>query len=244
MPPMRAAIRRALASPPPRGAVIVVVAGVVLTIAATVLSQSPGGTAGAEVVYQTQTKFPESPIVRLGKGGNSKIVGTYVARTAPNKQGERLFRVEASLRARTGGASKVSGVSCQLRFPPGVALADSGGQRAAFPPPLTSPAAGKIDHTGTVSFATAGTSQVSVELRNSFIRFVRGGNPSVQWPSIAPDQQSWLWHYARPVKRSRDNFAAILVAKGGEAVPITCNPQATGGATMLRPTVSTSVKLP
>src|SRR5206468_2911992 len=54
---MRDAMRRALASPPPRGAVAVVVVGLLVTIAAVLLSRRPGES-GSEVEYQAQTKFP------------------------------------------------------------------------------------------------------------------------------------------------------------------------------------------
>ena len=66
---MRAAIRRALDSPPPRGAVVVVALGLLVTVAAILLSRDPGGV-GEDVRFRAENELPDSPTVSLGSGGN------------------------------------------------------------------------------------------------------------------------------------------------------------------------------
>jgi hypothetical protein len=240
---MRAAIRRALASPPPRGAVAVVVAGMLVTVAAVLLSRNPGQ-AGADVRYQTQTKFPESPTVAFGPGGNTQIVDGMISATAPNEVGDRLFTIETSLRTKAPAGAKIGSVRCQLRLPRGVHMGQSEGRRAAFPRPLANTADDAIKEGVPVDFTNGSEEQAGVALRNVFFKYVVGGDPSVEWPNLSEAQHTWLWRYAKPVTRTRDNFAAILVAHGGETVPLACTPEAKAGTVAQHATARTSVKLP
>jgi hypothetical protein len=238
---MRDAIRRALASPPPRGAIAVVVAGLLVTVAAVLLSRNPGQS-GTEVEYQAQSRFPESRTVVLGHGGNAKIVDGLLSNTAPNEEGDRLFTIEVSLRARAGAGAKIDSVRCQVRLPTGVHFGQSQGRRAAFPRPLADTADDAIKEGVPVDFPNGEVQQAGVALRNTFFKYVIGGNPSLEWPNLAQGQHVWLWRYSTPVKRTRDNFAMVLVAHGGETVPLACTPEARGIATE-RATPRTSVKL-
>lgn len=240
---MRAAIRRALASPPPRGAVAVVAVGLLVTVAAVLLSRNPGQ-AGADVPYQTQTKFPESPTVAFGPGGNTQIVDGMISATAPNEVGDRLFTIETSLRAKAPAGAKIDSVRCQLRLPKGVHMGQSEGRRAAFPRPLANTADDAIKDGVSVDFTNGSEEQAGITLRNAFFKYVVGGDPSVEWPNLNEGQQTWLWRYTKPVTRTRDNFAAILVAHGGETVPLACTPEAKAGAAAQHATARTSVKLP
>ena len=239
---MRAAIRRALATPPPRGAVAVVVVGLLVTVAAVLLSRNPGQ-AGADVPYQTQTKFPESPTVAFGPGGNTQIVDGMISATAPNEVSDRLFTIETSLRAKAPAGAKIDSVRCQLRLPKGVHMGQSEGRRAAFPRPLANTADDAIKDGVPVDFLNGGTEPAGVTLRNVFFKYVRGGNPSVGWPHQTAGQHVWLWKYPTPVARTRVNFAAILIARGGETVPLECNPEAKSVTTTQRATVRTAIKL-
>ncbi|MEK6251178.1 MAG: hypothetical protein AABM43_04405 [Actinomycetota bacterium] len=240
---MRAAIRRALASPPPRGAVAVVVVGLLVTVAAVLLSRNPGQ-AGADVPYQTQTKFPESPPVAFGPGGNTQIVDGMISATAPNEVGDRLFTIETSLRAKAPAGAKIDSVRCQLRLPKGVHMGQSEGRRAAFPRPLANTADDAIKDGVPVDFTNGSEEQAGVTVRNVFFKYVVGGDPSVEWPNLNEGQHTWLWRYPKPVTRTRDNFAVILVARGGETVPLACTPEAKAGTVTQHATARTSVKLP
>jgi hypothetical protein len=241
MPPMRAAIRRALASPPPRGAVVVVVLGLLITIAAILLSSDPGGS-GEDVPYKTESEFPDSPTIGLDNGGNAKIVDGVVSSTADNDFGQRLYRIEASLRARAGAGAKIDQVRCQLQFPKGVHIGISDGRDAGFPRPLEDSADDAIKEAASVDFETDDSTKAAVGLRNAFFKYVVGGDPSVSWPNLTEGQQSWLWRYLEPVQQTRVNFAVVLLAKGGQTVPIVCTPAARTGT---RGTPArTSVKLP
>lgn len=247
MPPMRAAIRRALASPPPRGAVVVVVLGLLITIAAILLSRDPGGS-GEDVPYKAEAEFPDSPTVALGPGGNAKIVDGVVSSTADNDFGQRLYRIEASLRMRAAAGAKIDQVRCQLRFPKGVHIGISDGRDAGFPRPLEDSADDAIKEAASVDFETDDSTKAAVGLRNAFFKYVVGADPSVSWPNLTEGQQSWLWRYPEPVQQTRVNFAVVLLAKGGQTVPIVCTPTTidrTGSsvaATVAR--VRTAVKLP
>ena len=239
---MRAAIRRALTSPPPRGAVIVVAVGLLVTFAAIVLSRDPGGS-GEDVSYESEANFADSPTVGLPGDGNAKIVDGVVSSTADNDVRQRLYRVEASLRARAGAGDRIDSVSCQLRYPKGVELGISDGRDAAFPRPLEDTADDAIKEAATVEFETADSTKAAVALRNAFFKYVIGGNPSVSWPSNAQGQNTWLWRYGEPVQRTRVNFAVLAIARGGQRVPIVCTPRVSGSATSA-PAVRASVKLP
>jgi hypothetical protein len=237
---MRAAIRRALDSPPPRGAVVVVVAGLLVTLVAILLSRDPGGS-GEDVSYKAEAEFPDSPTVPFGKGGETKIVGGVISTTPDNDLKERVYRVEASLRARAGPGAQVKSVSCEVQLPKGVQVGISDSRPAAFPRPLQDTADDAIKEAASVDFETDDATKAAVDLRNAFFKYVVGGNPSVSWPSIAEGQASWIWRYRKPVTKTRVNFAALLIAKGGQTVALSCTPQATNST---QATPRTTVKLP
>jgi len=223
---MRDAIRRAFASPPPRGAVVVVVAGLLVTLAAVLLSRSPGSS-GPAISYVSQTDLAPSPTVPFGAGGSTNIVGGKLSSTAPDDtSGDRLFTIETSLRARAGSGAMVTSVRCELKLPRGVHFGQSEGRRAVYPRILANSADDALKAGVPVDFLNAGTEPAGVTLRNFFFKYVRGGNPSVAWPDLAVGHQVWLWRYPTPVRSTRVNFAVILLAHGGEAVPIICTPQA------------------
>jgi hypothetical protein len=240
---MRDAIRRALASPPPRGAVVVVVVGLLVTLAAVALSRQPGES-GTDLPYQAQTDLADSPTVAFGNGGNTQIVDGKLSKTERDDTGNnRLFTIEISLRARAPIGMKVDSVRCQLRLPRGVHIGQSDGRRAAFPRPLVNTADDAIKEGAPVDFLNGGTEQAGVTLRNVFFKYVRGGDPSVEWPNLDEGQHTWLWKYPTPVTKTRDNFAAILLARGGETVSLACTPEAQAGGSVKRATVRTSIKL-
>lgn len=239
---MRAAIRRALASPPPRGAVVVVAVGLLVTFAAIVLSSDPGGS-GEDISFESATQFADSPTVPLPGGGNTKIIDGNVSSTADNDLRQRLYRIEASLRARADSGDGIDRISCQLRFPKGVELGISDGRDAAFPRPLQDTADDAIKEAATVEFETDDSTKAAVALRDAFFKYVLGGNPSVSWPTLAEGQHTWLWRYPKPVAQTRVNFAVLVIAKGGQRVPIDCTPRPSDpGAGS--PRVRTSVRLP
>ena len=239
---MRDAIRRALASPPPHGAVVVVVVGLFLTFAALALSRDPGGS-GEDVAFQSEKTFADSPTVALPGGGNTKIVDGAVSDSDANDLSQRVYKIEASLRARAGSGSQIDEISCQISYPKGVELGISDGRDAAFPRPLEDTADDAIKEAATVEFDTSDSSKAAVPLRNQFFKYVIGGNPSVSWPTLAEGQNTWLWRYPKPVQKTRVNFAVLAIAKGGQRVPIECTPKVTGSATAA-PKVKTSVELP
>jgi hypothetical protein len=246
---MRDLIRRALADPPPRGAVIVVVAGLVVTLAAVLLSRTPGAS-GSNLPYQAQTDLPGSKSVPFGKAGSTQIVGGKLSKTAADATtGERVFTIETSLRAHAGSGAKVTSVRCELLLAKGVHFGQSEGRRAVYPRPLANTADDAIKEGVPVDFLNGGTEQAGIGLRNVFFKYVRGGNPSVDWPGIDVGKQVWLWKYPKPVAVTHDNFAAILTARGGQTVSLACTPSAskvTGGGTRgvaTSATVRTQIKL-
>lgn len=239
---MRDAIRRALKTPPPRGAVIVVAVGLLVTVAAIALSKDPGGS-GEDVGLANEKTFPDSPTVTLPGGGNAKIVDGAVSDSDANDLSQRIYKIEASLRARAGAHLAIDEIRCQLTYPKGVELGISDGRDAAFPRPLEDTADDAIKEAASVDFDTSDSSKAAVPLRNQFFKYVIGGNPSVSWPSLAEGQNAWLWRYSKPVKRTRVNFAVLAIARGGQRVPIECTPNVAGTAGG-GPAVRTSVKLP
>ena len=240
---MRDAIKRALASPPPRGAVAVVVLGLLVTVFAVALTRNPGQ-AGASIDYVSNAKFPESKTVKLGKGG-TQIVDGKISAVAPNDVGDRLFTIEASLRANAGPGAKVTDVRCQVKLPHGVLIGQSEGRRSAFPRPLANTADDAIKEGEPVDFMNGSDEQAGVTLRNGvFFKYVVGGDPSVEWSNLAAGQHTWHWAYPKPVQRTRVNFAIVLVSHGGETVPISCTPQAKGAGGSFAATARTAVKLP
>jgi hypothetical protein len=243
MPPMRAAIKSALAFLPPRGAVVVVAVGLLVTVLAVALTSSPGQ-AGATVAYKTQTKFPQSKTVKFGQGGNTQIVDGLLSTTDANEAGDRLFTIETSLRVKAGSGAKITQVSCQLKLPQGTLMGQSEGLRAAFPRPLANTADDAIKAGIPVDFTNGSESQAGITLRNVFFKYVIGGDPSVNWSDLAAGQHTWLWRYPTPVAKTRINFAAVLTGRGGKTVPIACTPEAKGASGTERATARTAVKLP
>jgi len=222
---------------------VVVVVGLLVTLAAVLLSRTPGAS-GTEIAYQAHIDIPDSSLVRFGNGGNTQIVDGRLSKTAADKTtGDRLFTIETSLRVRAGAGAKITSVRCQLRFPKGVHIGQSEGRRAAFPRPLANTADDAIKDGVPVDFLNGGTEQAGVTLRNVFFKYVLGGNPSVEWRSQTAGQHVWLWKYPKPVNKTHDNFAAILTARGGETVRLECNPEAKSGMAIQRATVRTAIKL-
>jgi hypothetical protein len=248
---MRDAIRRALSTPPPRGAVIVVAVGLLVTIAAIGLSKDAGGS-GEDVGLENEQTFADSPTVTLPGGGNAKIVDGAVSDSAANDLSQRVYRIEASLRVRAGTPFAIDRIRCQLTYPPGVDLGISDGRAAAFPRPLEDTADDAIKEAASVEFDTSESSKAAVPLRNKFFKYVVGGNPSVSWPSLAEGQNAWLWRYSKPVKRTRVNFGVLVIARGGQRVPIECTPHQVAGSSVRSasgpvlpaPTARTVVRLP
>lgn len=236
---MRDAIRRALASPPPRGAIVVVVVGLFVTLAAVALSRAPGAS-GTDVSYKSQIDVPDSATAPLGKGGNTQIVDGVLSKTERDETGRvRIFTLEISLRAKAPTGLRIDSVRCQARLPRGVHVGQSEGRRAAFPRTLANSADDAIKDRVPVDFLIGGTEQAGVPLRNAFFKFVRGGDPSVEWPNLREGQHTWLWKYPAPVARTRDNFALVMLAGGGQTVSLACTPEASG----TRATVRTAIKL-
>jgi hypothetical protein len=249
---MRDAIRRALKTPPPRGAVIVVAIGLLVTLAAIVLSKDPGGS-GEDVGLENEKTFADSPTVTLPGGGNAKIVDGAVTDSATNDLSQRIYRIEASFRVNAGSPLAIDQIRCQLTYPAGVELGLSDGRDAAFPRPLEDTADDAIKEAASVDFDTEDSSKAAVPLRNKFFKYVVGGNPSVSWPSLAEGQNAWLWRYPKPVKQTRVNFAVLAIAKGGQSVPIVCLPHqvaaipggpSTSGGPLPASPARTVVKLP
>jgi hypothetical protein len=240
---VRDAIKRALASPPPRGAVAVVVVGLLVTAFAVLLTRNPGE-AGAAIDYVSKTPFPESKTVKFGKGG-AQIVDGKILAVAPNEVGDRLFTIETSLRANAGPGAKITDVRCQVKLPQGVIIGQSEGRRAAFPRPLANTADDAIKDGVPVDFTNGSDEQAGVTLRNNvFFKYVIGGDPSVEWSELAAGQHTWHWAYPKPVQRTRDNFAIVLVSHGGQTIPIACTPEAKGAGGSFKATARTAVKLP
>lgn len=237
---MREAIRRALDSPPPRGAVVVVAVGLLVSVAAVLLSRDPGGV-GEDVPFKAEDELSDSRPVELGDRGSVRIVDGVVSTTADNDFGERLYKVEASATSRAGADDELSSVRCQFKFPEDVHIGQSDGRRAAFPRPLADTADDAIKEGAAVEFETDDAAQAGIVLRDAFFKYVIGGDPSVNWPNLAEGQHVWLWRYEDPVPNTRTNFAFVLVAEGGEDVPLLCTAETVAGE---RATARTTVKLP
>ena len=237
---MRAAIRRALDSPPPRGAVVVVGVGLLVTVAAILLSRDPGGV-GEDIPFKAENELPDSPEVSLGDGGDVRIIDSVISITADNDFGERLYKIEASLRADAESSAGIASVRCQVRLPEGLHMGQSDGRRAAFPRPLADTADDAIKEGASVEFETDDAAQAGIVLRNAFFKYVIGGDPSLSWPNLAEGQHVWLWRYSKPVPDTRVNFAFVLVAEGNEDLPLLCTAEDTAGQ---RATARTAVPLP
>ena len=100
-------------TPPPRGAVVVVAVGLLVTSPRSCSPAIPAASARTSP-YKTETDLPDSPTVALANGGNAKIVDGVISTTADNDFSERLYRIEASLRARAGAGAGIDQVRCQV----------------------------------------------------------------------------------------------------------------------------------
>jgi hypothetical protein len=220
--------------------VIVVAVGLVVSIAAVLLSRDPGGV-GEDLSFRAENELPDSPTAVLGDGGSVKIVDGVISITPDNDFGERLYKIEASLRARAGAGAAIDSVRCQIRFGEQTHIGQSDGRRAAFPRPLADTADDAIKEGAAVEFETEDAAQAGIVLRNAFFKYVIGGDPSLEWPNLAEGQHVWLWRYPKPVGSTRDNFAVVMVADGGQKVPFICTGETDGGE---RATARTTVELP
>ena len=219
-----------------------VAVGFLVTVAAILLSRDPGGV-GEDVPFRAESELPDSPTVSLGNGGNVKLVDSVISITADNDFGERLYKIEASLQARAGTGTGIGSVRCQIRLPEDVNIGQSDGRRAIFPRPLADTADDAIKEGAAVEFETDDAAQAGIVLRNSFFKYVIGGDPSLNWPNLAEGQHVLLWRYSKPVPKTEANFAIVLVADGGQEIPLLCTAE-TADAAADRATTRTTVKLP
>jgi hypothetical protein len=226
-------------SPPPRGAVAVVGIGLLISLAAWLLTRNPGNV-GEDVPYIEKADLRDSPPAPLGADGETRIVDLVLSTTGPNDEDARLFRLEGSLRARAPSGRRIDSIRCELNLAAGVHIGHSEGRRAAFPRVLANAGDDAIKEGVPVEFETEDGELAGMELRNAFFRYVVGGDPSVEWPSLAEGKQVWLWRFPKPVPATRVNFAVILVAKGGKNVQLSCTPDAGNASANL----ATTVRLP
>jgi hypothetical protein len=236
---MRDAIRRALDSPPPRGAVVVVAVGLVISIAAVLLSSDPGSV-GEDVEWLDTARLDPSETAELGDGGATQIVDPVLSSTFTNEEGSKLFRLEASLNARAGAGEEIEEIRCRLTVPKGVHIGQSEGRRAAFPRPLENAGDDAIKEGTPIEFTTEDAELAGVELRNAFFSYVSKGNPEVDWTGLAAGEHAWTWRFHSTVKNTRVNFAAVLVAEGGEAVDLACEPTADRDSAVVRASIRLS----
>jgi hypothetical protein len=222
---MRNAIRRALDSPPPRGAVIVVAVGLLLSVAAVLLSRDPGNV-GDDLDWTHKAPFDPSEPTALGDGGRAQIIDPVLSSTDANDEGSRLFRLEASLAARAPAGADIDEIRCRYTLPSGVHIGQSEGRRAAFPRPLANAGDDAIKEGAPIDFTTEDAELAGVELRNVFFSYVTKGNPEVIWSNLSEGHHAWLWKFARPVHSTRVNFELILVAEPGKKATLACTPAA------------------
>jgi hypothetical protein len=230
---MRDAIRRALDSPPPRGAVVVVAVGLLISIAAVFLSSNPGSV-GEDVEWLETTRLAPSQAAPLGDGGRAQIVDPYLSSTFTNEEGTQLFRLQASLNARAGAGEEIDQIRCRLTTPRGVHIGQSEGRRAAFPRPVENAGDDAIKEGTPIEFTTEDAELAGVELRDKFFSYVSKGNPEVDWTGLDEGEHAWTWRFHSPVKTTRVNFAAVLVAEGGETLHLACEPTAGPDSAVVR----------
>ncbi|MEK6277580.1 MAG: hypothetical protein AABM29_06175 [Actinomycetota bacterium] len=235
---MREAIRRALDSPPPRGAAVAVAIGLLISIAAVLLSADPGSV-GEDVEWTEKARLEPSEPAELGDGGRTQIIDAVLSSTVANEEGSKLFRLEASLNARAGAGGEVEEIRCRLTVPKGVHIGQSEGRRAAFPRPLANAGDDAIKEGTPIEFTTEDAELAGVELRNAFFSYVSKGNPEVVWTGLDEGEHAWTWRFGSTVRNTRVNFAVVLAAEGGETVRLACTPTAGPHSA----TVRTSVRL-
>ena len=236
---MRAAIRRAIDSPPPRGAVIVVAVGLFISVVAVLLSRDPGNV-GTDVEWKTKANLDPSKPAALGNDGTTQIVDPVLSASETNEDDERLFRIEASLASKAPAISGIDLIRCELDVPRGVHIGQSEGRRAAFPRPLLNAGDDAIKEGTSIDFVNGDAELAGVELRDAFFSYVDHGNPAIHWGNLSTGHHVWVWKFPQPIAHTRVNFAAILVSSGGQIVQLKCQPHAGGASASVR----TSIDLP
>jgi len=175
----------------PLGAILVVAVGLLLTVAAALLTVGENE-GGAYLDWDESASLPNSANAS-SKGLSAKIVAGEIQSTRTNASGYRLFRISGALRLETAGRDDRATATCTVTVPQRTVLGRTPGKRASYPLPSEDLASQTVPEGSIVRFGAKGTDLVNVAVNDAFDKFTSAPGVKVDWAPYRQGEQTWNW---------------------------------------------------
>jgi hypothetical protein len=223
--------------PPPRGALAVIAFGLLVTVAAWLLSTNkPLGAVALE--WEAEAPIPGSREVEIPGGGAMRITNAQISASEENVAGYKLFRVSAILKIDAGSAVGQARVNCRTDVPRRTIPAKTPGSRASYPRSSSGEDLLKQDFPDEilVEFNSHGTDVASLEFDDALSRFVNQPGVVVSWPPYKQALQEWQWGLpSGPLEKTLElGFASVWRTTTPPTVSIVCTTETAAGSATAR----------
>jgi hypothetical protein len=218
---------------PPRGALAVVVVGLLVTVAAALLT-STKITGAVTLEWEKTVPIPNSRDAEIPGGGAMRITHAQISTSEENVSGYKLFRVSAVLRIDAGSAVGQARVNCRTDVPRRTIPAKTPGSRASYP--RSSSGEDLIKQTFpeeiVVEFNSHGSDAATLEFDDALSRFVNQPGVVVSWPAYRQSLQEWQWGLPEgPLEKPLElGFASIWRTTTPPSVSIVCSTNTSAGS--------------
>jgi hypothetical protein len=229
---MRDALNLLTETRPPRGALAVIVVGLLVTVAAALLT-STSITGAVALEWEKTIPIPNSKDASIPGGGAMRITNAQISASEENVSGYKLFRVSAVLKIDAGSAVGHARVRCRTDVPRRTIPAKTPGSRASYPRSSSGEDLLKQDFPEDilVEFNSHGSDAATLEFNDALSRFVNQPGVVVSWPPYRQALQEWQWGLpSGPLERPLElGFASIWRTTTPPTVSVVCSTDTAGG---------------
>jgi hypothetical protein len=173
----------------PRGAIAVVAIGLLVTVAAHLLTNVDLAT-GERLEYEESAEIPALQPADLGDG-RVQITQGAIDATRANTSGYRIFRISAGLEIDPGATRRRIDADCTTEVPDGVIIARTPGRRASFPQPSEALASQDVPEIVILRFNAKGSDVNGVELTDALDSYTNVPGVIVEWSPYRQGRHSW-----------------------------------------------------
>ncbi|HEY7256309.1 MAG TPA: hypothetical protein VH476_06450 [Solirubrobacterales bacterium] len=217
---------------PPTGALAVIAVGLLVTVAAALLT-STKITGAVALDWEKTVPIPDSRDAKIPGGGAMRITNAQISASEENVSGYKLFRVSAVLKVDAGSAVGQARVRCRTDVPRRTIPAKTPGSRASYP--RSSSGEDLVKQTFpeeiVVEFNSHGSDAATLEFDDALSRFVNQPGVVVSWPPYKQALQEWQWGLpSGRLERPLDlGFASIWRTTTAPSVSVVCSTETAAG---------------